>query len=188
MKCISLISIIMALLVFQPGSPPSFAQQEVDEEYVLKAVFFERFSRFIEWPAEAGLDSPKVPFLIGVIGDHPFNTLLDELYATQSIKNKQVEIRYLTSSDEIEGCHILFIAKTDKKSLDKIVHQSKYFPVLTVADSMEYGRHGVHINMYMADEQIHFEINNKAASQSGIKISHLLLKVARPVQSSQGEQ
>ncbi len=185
MKQRPLISILIAFLFVQTGVVYAYAQQQVDEEYLVKAVFFERFSRFIEWPPEAELDSPGVPFVIGVIGDNPFGSLLDTLYATKSIKNKQVEVRYLASIDEIKNCHLLYIAQNDKNRLKEILRHSSSSSVLTIADSMGFGQRGVGINMYLEDGQIRFEINNKALSKSGFIVSSLLLKVARVVHTAE---
>jgi hypothetical protein len=78
---------------------------------------------------------------------------------------------------------MLFIGKTDRQFLSNIVNYSRNFPVLTISDNKGYASRGVHINMYVENEQIRFEINNEAASASNLNISYLLLKVARIVKT-----
>lgn len=174
------------LLAFIPLGALSQDLGSKSKEYLLKAIFLERFTRFVGWPLEAGLDRAETPFVIGIIGRNPFKSILETLYADQLIKGKPVEIRYLETVEKINGCHMLFIAETDADSLKKIIVAIRDFPVLTISDSTGYGRRGVHINMYMEKKQIRFEINHKAARHSGFVISYLLLKVAKLVESSSG--
>lgn len=158
-------------------------------EYLLKAVFLERFTRFIEWPLYKKFDDHSEPFVIGVINSNPFNSMLETLYKNQNIKEKPVDIRYIKKIKEINGCHLLFIGNTSMNSLTRIIESIRDYPILTISDSKGYCHKGVHINMYIDENnQIRFEINNKAASHSGLSISYLLLKVARLVERSGEEQ
>jgi hypothetical protein len=43
------------------------------DEYLLKAGFLERFTRFIEWPGETNIADNTKPFVISVIGENPFD-------------------------------------------------------------------------------------------------------------------
>ncbi|MBI9087909.1 MAG: YfiR family protein [Desulfobacterium sp.] len=183
---IKIIPMAVLLFAFLPLGAFSLDLGSKSKEYLLKAIFLERFTRFVEWPLEAGLDRVETPFVIGIISPDPFNTLLETVYADQPIKGKPVEIRYLETVEEINGCHLLFIAETDGASLEKILDAIRDVPVLTIGDSTGYGLRGVHINMYMEKKQVRFEINHKAARQSGLAISYLLLKVAKLVESSSG--
>ena len=188
-KISPMIKIILTAVLLFAFIPLGALSQDLgskSKEYLLKAIFLERFTRFVEWPLEAGLDRVETPFVIGIISRNPFNATLETLYADQSIKGKPVEIRYLKTVEEINGCHMLFIAESDGDSLKKIIAATRDFPVLTISDSAGYGRRGVHINMYMEKKQVRFEINHKAARHSGFAISYLLLKVAKLVESSSG--
>ncbi len=187
-----IIKIIVTSVLFFAFIPFGAFSQETgfnSKEYLLKAIFLERFTRFVEWPLEAGVDRIETPFVIGIIGGTPFESVLETVYADQPIKGKTVEIRHWETVEEINGCpgcHMIFISETDADSLKKIIAAIRDFPVLTIADSTGYGRSGVHINMYMEKNQVRFEINHKAARQSGLAISYLLLKVAKLVESSSG--
>jgi hypothetical protein len=182
-------SIVISVLFFA-FIPLGALSQETgvqSKEYLLKAIFLERFTRFVEWPLEAGLDArTETPFVIGIISRNPFESILESVYADQPIKGKPVEIRYLETVEEIHGCHMLFIPEIDADILKKVIAAIRDFPVLTISDCTGYGRRGVHINMYMDKKQVRFEINHKAARQSGLAISYLLLKVAKLVESSSG--
>ncbi len=183
---VKIIVTAVLLFAFLPLGALSQDSGSKSKEYLLKAIFLERFTRFVQWPPEAGLYHAETPFVIGIISRNPFNSLLETVYADQPIKGKTVEIRYLETVEAINGCHMLFIAETDADSLNKIIAAIRDFPVLTIADSRGYGLRGVHINMYMEKNQVRFEINHRAARQSGLTVSYLLLKVAKLVESSSG--
>lgn len=191
-KYLLFIFIVTHSLVPIPGNnyfsvKSSLAQQSKQNEYLLKSVFMERFTRFVQWPETFIKKNKDQHFIIGVIGPNPFDDILQTVFSRQPIKGKPVEIRLLNNLSDIPECHMLFIGKTDPQSLSNIVNYSRNFPVLTVSDNNGYASRGVHINMYVENEQIRFEINNESASASNLKISYLLLKLARIVETM-GEQ
>lgn len=180
-RLLIIICIIITGLMPTASINLSFAQG-MDSEYTLKSVFLERFCRFIQWPPDTGFSNET--FVIGVIGDSPFNPTLDTVYAKQTVKGKRVEVRYFKTMDGISNCHLLFIAKTDKETLRQIINNTKKYPILTVSDTAGYGRCGVHINMYIKNKQVQFEINNAALQRSDLTVSSLLLNVAKLVETS----
>ncbi|HPG38092.1 MAG TPA: YfiR family protein [bacterium] len=148
-------------------------------EYSVKAVYLERFTRFMQWPSNIALEDTTQEFILGVIGDNPFENKLEEIYTEQKIKNKKVKLVYYQNVSQIEECHLLFIARTDNDKLFKILSYCSNKPILTVSDTGGFGGYGVHINFYISDNKVKFEINEKALHKAGLKCSYLLLKSAR---------
>ncbi len=66
-------SVILYLLV-----PQLLNAQYSKEE--LKAVYLEKFTLFIEWPADFAFADSTQPFIIGVFKDKSFSTILKEIY------------------------------------------------------------------------------------------------------------
>ncbi len=163
----------------------AFAQTS---EYTIKAAFLERFTRFIEWPDVSAVSDTTESFVLGVIGENPFGSILEQLYATQKIKNKEVEIQSLSNLDEISGCHLLFISKSKEKELSKILSLTKDKPILTISDANGFAENGVLINLYLAENKIRFEINETAVRVSGLTVSYLLLNAAKIVNPVKGKQ
>ena len=149
------------------------------DEYIMKAGFLERFTRFIEWPGETNIADSTKPFVISVIGENPFDKKLDQFFKTTKIKNRRVEIRYISELEEIQNSHILFIAKSKQKQLSGILTLTQDKPILTVSDTDGFGKKGVLINFFMEQNKIRFEINKDAIQKSGLQISYLLLNVAK---------
>lgn len=156
--------------------------------YVLKAVYLEKFSRFITWPEECAMDDPSAPFVIGVIGKTPLHKNLEQIYAVQKINNKKVEIRKISDLYEIKDVHVLFIAESEKRNLQNILVLTEHLPVLTVSESTNFAEKGVLINFYEEENKLRFEINETAALKSPLQMSFYLLnsaKIVKPVKTKQ---
>ncbi len=152
-----------------------------DSEYAVKVAFMERFTRFIEWPAEIEINDRSKAFVFGVLGENPFDYLLEDFFEKQRIKKSEVELRYLDSYVEASDCHMLYISKSESGNLQTILHHLKEKPILTISDSDGFAEAGVMINLFVEDEYIRFEINEKAAQAAGLSISYHLLNNARNV-------
>jgi hypothetical protein len=148
------------------------------DEYELKAAFLEKFARFIEWPAEDwSVDKDKY-FEIVVLGENPFGKKLDKLYSKLKIEDKSVKIRYISSINEIGTCQILFISPSMSSKITQILDKVSKKSILTIGQTSGFCEKGVHINFYIQSSKIKFQINEKAARNSNLKISHLLLQNA----------
>jgi len=152
-----------------------------EQEYQIKAVFLEQFTRFIEWPDSSTVSDTSAPFIVAVIGENPFGSILEKTYAKRKIKHKKVEIRTISTPDEIADCHLLFISSSNKKNLPEILSRTRNKPILTVGDTEGFAQEKVLINFYLSGKKVKFEINEKAVHDSGLVVSYMLLSLARIV-------
>lgn len=164
---------------------PCFGQEP---EYQIKAVFLEHLTRFIEWPDSSGVSDTSTPFIVTVIGENPFGSILEEIYAKQKIKNKKVEIRHVSTPDDLADCHILFISSSNKNILPVILSRTMNKPILTISDTEGFAQKKVLINFYLSGNKIKFEINEKAVHESGLAMSYMLLNLARIVNPARGRK
>ena len=172
---------MMTLVALSLAIAPPLDAADVSE-YRLKAEFIERLTRFIEWPDEAPfMRDPDAPFVIAVVGKDPFGSHLDELARRHVIKGRKVVTKRLTSGDDVTDCSIVFISRSERDSLERIVSQTRGRPILTIADTSGFARRGVIINFFEEDNRIQFEINEGAADASGLDIRGKLYKLARIV-------
>lgn len=159
--------------------------QGMEDEYIMKSVFFEGFSRFVTWPKNSSIADKSKPFIIGIIGRDPFGKILQNVYVEQKrkINDKFVEVRYIPDSklDQIPGCHILFISSSCKNILSDILAVTKYKPILTIGDTEGYAEKGILINFYVAEKKIRFEINESVFHDASLKVDSLLLRSAKIV-------
>lgn len=143
-------------------------------EYQVKAAFLYNFGKFVEWPAN-DFASTNAPLLIGVYGENPFGNNLAGVVQGRNIDGHPVITRAV-SLDELKGCQIVFIARSEQKNIKKILGALDGAGVLTVTEDMSDA--GVMINFILQDDKIRFEINNTAAEKAGLKLSSKLLMLA----------
>ncbi len=169
-------SVLIMLLIFI--SFQSFSQSNI---YVLKAVYLEKFSRFVTWPEESLMNDLDKPFVISVIGRTPLTNNLEQIYSIQKINNKKVTIKRISNLYEIENSHILVIAESEKKNLQNILSLTKNLPVLTISEAPGFAKKGVLINFFEENKKLRFEINETAVLQSPLQMSFYLLNSAKIV-------
>lgn len=152
-------------------------------EYMLKGVFIEKFTNFIEWPKTSSVPDTTQSFVIAVLGKNPFGNILNNIYQHQKIYNKTVIIDYSPNLDQLDQYQILFIAGSEKNKLPLILKSVKGKPILTISDTEGFAQTGVMINFYIDGDNVRFEINENELLRSHIKVSHLLFNVAKIVSS-----
>lgn len=148
------------------------------EETALKAEYLFRFPLYVDWPEDA-LDSSHRSFRLGIVGDTPIAQALQQRVASGSIKDRPVELLSITSTDQLAGCHMVFIAAAAELPLRDLLAETANRPILTVSESEGFGELGVLINLYLADDSVRFEINQDAVRRSGLELRSKLYRVAR---------
>ncbi len=157
-------------------------------EYTVKAVYLERFTRFIQWPEESAIEDTTRPFVIAVVGQNAYGTTIEEVYKSQKIKNKTVAVEYISSPKDIPSCHLLIVSKMEDEELRGVLALTESQPILTVSDTPGYAEKGLLINFVVREDKVQFEINEKAVRAADLSISHHLLRVARIVESDGDDQ
>jgi hypothetical protein len=156
------------------------------EEYRLKAEFLERFTHFVKWPPKNDKHEaekpPPPPFVLCVIGSDPFGDSLRRLARTRKVDDRPIELRQLRNAADAPSCQLLFISASERERLDQVLAAARGNGVLTVGDTDGYGARGVLINLFVADDKIGFEVNERAAKREGFELSARLLKLARLVE------
>jgi hypothetical protein len=168
--------ICLLLVCFFTISANAFSQTDVN---TLKAVYLEKFSRFITWPKECNIEQLDQPFIIAVFGNTKLTQSLQMVYSQQEIYNKRVIINEITELKDIKDCHILFIADSEKKELQKILSITNGLPILTISETEGMAKKGVIINFFEENNKLRFEINESALLKSPLKMSYYLLSTAR---------
>lgn len=153
------------------------ARADSPPEYQIKAVFLFNFAQFIEWPAPA-FGGPKDPLVIGVIGEDPFGTLLDDTVRDEKIGARPLIVRRYRRVEDIDQCHILFVSRSESKRLEQIVAGLKGRSILTVGDTEGYALRGVMIRFITEKNRIRLRINLDAAKAAGLVVSSKLLRAA----------
>ncbi len=165
---------IIALMICLSGKALSQS-----EEYMMKAVAFEKLSMFITWPARSSENNASREFIIAVLGQNPFGNILEEVYKNGKINGKKVKINYISSIQKLTDCNILFIPKIKISELQKVLDRLNGQPVLTVTDTEGFAQAGSFVNFYISENKLRFEINQKGMHDAGFSIDYRLLRVSK---------
>jgi len=146
-------------------------------ELAVKATFLYKFQPFVIWPASA-FPAPAAPFVLCVVGKHPFGLLLDKVVEGARAGDRAVTIRRLATVSPDDHCQILYVGTDDPVVAKQLEAPVNGAPVLTVTDEIkEQTAKGI-INFVIADNRVRFEIDNAAAMSRGLVISSKLLSLA----------
>jgi hypothetical protein len=180
---------IALLAVMLPAGFLGFASGETQPapEYAVKAAFLFNFAKFVEWPDDAFADRSS-PLVLCVIGEDPFGDALKSLKG-KTVNGRHLAIRYMTTIEELDRCHLLFVCPSEKPVLPKILQTTKGRSILTVGDMGGFAQDGGIINLVKEENRVGIEINLEAAQRSRLKISSKLLALAKIVKPGrrQGE-
>jgi hypothetical protein len=149
-------------------------------EYQVKAVFIFNFSRFVVWP-QAAFTGASQPFVIGVLGADPFGSLLDEAVHGELVDNHPLVVRHFRDVADVGDCQILFIDRSQRAQLQRILTALDHRSILTVSDLDDASQQGVMIQLATQNQQIHLLINAASARAVGLTISSNLLQLAQIV-------
>ena len=159
---------------------PSKSSLGAEIEAEVKAVFLERFTRFIDWPQNNS--NPSTSFNLCVLQDQPFTEVLTALYRTKTIKNKPISIIPIENEKQIEVCELLFIPASFDNQLSEILAATHGRPILTIGESHEAAVQGIIIGLYFQENKPRFSINERALQASKLHMSNQLLRIAKLVE------
>lgn len=171
-----LLLILAGLLVATDAA----AQTAPSREYQLKAVFLFNFIQFVEWPDAAFPDAGS-PVRIGILGDDPFGQAMETAVQGETIHNRRLVVERSRRVEDIQGCHLIFLCKSENRRLREILARLDGRPVLTVSDLDGFARRGGVIAFYSDGKKVRFEINGETARQAGLKLSSQLLELGKIV-------
>jgi hypothetical protein len=156
----------------QPGS----------KEYQMKAVFLFNFTQFIEWP-ENSLPEESTPFVIGILGEDPFGSHLQDAIKNEKVQSHPLVIKHVKDVNEAGDCQILFINISNQSTLKNILTSLKGKSILTVGDANNFSKHGGVVRFYSEENKIRIRINLEASRENGLTISSKLLRLADIVET-----
>lgn len=171
--------LIISLICILIGITPALDKKEMAEENFLKGVAIKKISKYIEWPPEEEHYKSREFFVIGVKGSPVFFSVLKSIYGNNKIKDRIVKIVWIKKNVDILDCNILYIGNITINKLEKVLKFAERKPILTISAAKGFADNGVHININVKDKRIRFEINETNVTGSGIKVSSMLLRLAK---------
>ena len=157
-----------------------FSKYDTQDEYILKAIFLERFTRFVVFPVS---HSKSPNFNLCVVNQSSFGQLLKQIYSQRKILNKPVRLLVDNTIQNWSECHLLFIGNVDVNRLETILDAVKTLPILVVSGSIGFGNAGVMLNFYTDKKKLRFEVNLQATQEAKIKLNYGLIQLGKKVGS-----
>src|SRR5512133_180711 len=148
-------------------------------EHEVKTAYLYNFAKYVEWPQTA-LPRENTALTMCIAGKGPLNEVIETL-AGKTVRNRKLVIRQLSKSEDLNECQILFINTVMKPSLTHLLTASAPRSILTISDIKGFAAAGGMIELVPVRDKIRFEINNRAAQNSGLRISSHLLRLATTV-------
>lgn len=158
----------------------TLAHGQVSREYDLKAVFLYNLASFVDWPPSA-FPSPEAPFVIAVVGEDPFGRVLDEVVANEQVGRHPLVVRRVRRHEEVGGCHVLFIGKSEAWRVRDVLRRVQGAPVLTVGDLPGFVEAGGMVGFATQANHLRLYVNRQAINAAALGISSKLLEVAQVV-------
>lgn len=175
---------ILALAVIaSAGSQAAAADGSL--EYAVKATYLYKLVPFVEWPGYAH-ESESSSIGLCIVGDDPFETMLDRAVAGQQLGGRPFSIHRMRTVDPAARCHVMFLGGSEQP-VAAALRAARGLPVLTVTDAATDPQARGIVNFVLVGGRVRFEIDAAAAAESGIAISSKLLSLAVAVRQERGD-
>jgi hypothetical protein len=174
------VSLLAGLGPARGAEPPPLMETwgKRPKEHEVKAAFLYNFAKFVKWPD----NDPRSPtFVIAVLGEDPFGSVLDRTVAGKTVLGRSVEVKRLQNLDATEPIHILFVGESEKKHLPEIWKRLEGTSVLTVGEMDSFAERGGMIAFKVREDVVQFEINLGSVERARLKMSSQLIRLARQV-------
>lgn len=166
-----ILSALLGLLFALPVM--ALEQSEAD----VKAAFIYNFTKFVEWPPEAG--GPLQLCLLGKTD--PLLAALMKLEGKQS-QGQNIQVRSVDrNAGSLGGCRIIVVGVSEADRIADIIINSQQQPALTVSEIDHFTDAGGMIGLVVNNAKVQFEIDAQAAQRANLKLSAQLLKLAQKV-------
>jgi len=174
---VPLLGLLLLPLSMSGAGSPTFSEFEV------KAAWLFNFARFVDWPTNT-FTNPATPLVVGVVGvggKDPFGRELEKAFTDRTIRGRPVILKRGPLESELTGCHLLYVAPSERRRFRELFEKLRGAPVLTVGESDEFLEQGGIINFVRKDNAVRFDIDVRSAQRAGLKLDANLLKVALTV-------
>lgn len=156
------------------GALPALAEINPSVEYQVKASYVYNFLQFVDWPSDAFTGGS---ITVCVFGEDRFGSALAAT-AGESSRGRKIEIRRVSTPDELQPCHVAFISSSERRREFQVLRELAGRPVLTIGETRGFTDRGGIINLVPVGKTIRFEINQPAAERNRLKVSAQLMQLA----------
>ncbi|MBI4374207.1 MAG: YfiR family protein [Deltaproteobacteria bacterium] len=142
----------------------------------VKAALLYHFVKFVTWPPEVISGETTS---ICVFGENRVLASLQRSVEGKKIGGRSLIVKSFTSLEEIEFCHLLFIAAEEEDRMAQVLTKVRGWSTLSVNESEQFIRMGGMINFAVSGNKVRFQINEGAIRRAKLEIAPSLLRLAQ---------
>lgn len=165
----------MTLITILTVGFTSFLSAASYKDSQVKAVYLFNFINYVKWPIE------KQSTNLCVIGSDSVGFSLALISEKSGNDYGNIEVEKRDYNSHLDDCHIIFIGKSIKDRLGKILYTLGKTPALTVSDISGFIESGGMVGFLKKDGNLKIEINIKNVKNVNLKVGSPLLKIANRV-------
>jgi hypothetical protein len=166
--------VFAALMAAFWGAGAARADDESARKYPVLSAYIYNFTQFTTWPSMEARDA----FTVCVAGYDPFGAALEPM-KSRTVQGKKIIIHHVSGGDDMAGCNIVFISKSESGNFRAILSRLKGTPVLTMSEIDGFSSAGGMVEFKPANGKIGITIDLAAVRATGISISSKLLSLAK---------
>jgi hypothetical protein len=167
---ITIIVLVMLLGFFNLGV---IANADKPDARALIAALNFNFAKYANWPTQVAE------------GEHVelcyFSDSLKQSFEAlnnKSIYDKSVVVNQLSKIEQAHACHLVFIEKSERQLVQRLLVHLENRPVLTVSDVAGFSDKGGMIEIITVDNKFRFKVNRGQLNKADLKMSAQVLKLA----------
>ena len=146
------------------------------EENRLKSAYVLNFAKFTEWPAETVWPGNKITLC--TLGIKVLDGALVELAGRKAGGRELQVIQGMDADSDLRACHLVFIGKSERRSVANIIKALEHSPALTISDIDDFAEIGGGIGLLYRGNRIVFEVNLESTRKSRLHLPGKLLNLA----------
>lgn len=156
------------------------------DENTMQIVFFERVVRLLEFPD----NKLNNEFIILIVNNDKISSKTKEIFKTQKIKEKKVNVISINLNDGnenevnklIKQSNLVYIDNSIKKDkFDELINSCIESKTLSFSYKSNYLTNGLNFNYVLKNNKIKYEVNQSSLQKIGYKPSYILLNYAEKV-------
>ena len=161
--------LIFSMMVLSGLSHQAFSQDLGKYE----ALYIYNFTKYIKFPGNGE------NLTIGAMGDGSIHDELDKMVKMKG--DGKLVYKKLNSVNDISGCDIIFIGKSEDRNLASILEKTQGKSVLVIAENEVSAQHGAAISFYMDGDKLKFIINKGVIDTKKMQVSSSLMTLAKVI-------
>jgi len=168
---------LILFLIISSYADYLFADNRLNRENQIKAVYLTHFAELTRWPEKLDHDTT---FTICLYDQPLLVPFLEEL-SHELINNKQLKVVQIESLNIQNNCRIIYFNNTD--TIESEPELSALYPeMLLIGNSRQFVKNGGSISFVLEENKIKLIINLGQVRHSGLDISSKLLRIAEVIE------